>query len=84
MNQLALPSSPLALSGLVAVAGERASIRYMEFFAVTIGNPRQTGRWPGFGGFCTWRMDARVASSTQMQPLHVAGHLSRRARPMIK
>lgn len=76
MNQLALPSLSLALPWLVAVVGERASLRFMKFFAAMIRNPHQTGLWPRCGGFCTWRMDAGVASLTQMQPRHVAGYLA--------
>ena len=40
MNQLApLPSPSLALPALIASADERARLRFLEFFAVTIRNP---------------------------------------------
>jgi hypothetical protein len=38
MNQL-LPIASSALPALVAVAGERASMRFLEFFAANIRNP---------------------------------------------
>jgi integrase/recombinase XerC len=38
MNQLVPIGSP-ALPALVAAAGERASIRFLEFFAANIRNP---------------------------------------------
>jgi hypothetical protein len=45
MNQLVLISSP-TLPALVVAAGERASIRFLEFFAANIRNPhtRLAGR----------------------------------------
>src|SRR3546814_7592535 len=40
MNQLApLPSPALVLPALIAAADERARLRFLEFFAVTIRNP---------------------------------------------
>jgi hypothetical protein len=38
MNNLLAPSA-LQLPALVAVAGERASMRFLEFFAANIRNP---------------------------------------------
>ena len=38
MNQL-VPISSLTLPTLVTTAGERASIRFLEFFAANIRNP---------------------------------------------
>jgi hypothetical protein len=38
MNQLVLINSP-TLPALVVAAGERASIRFLEFFAANIRNP---------------------------------------------
>jgi len=41
MNQLApLPSPALVLPALVASADETTRLRFLEFFAVTIRNPR--------------------------------------------
>jgi hypothetical protein len=38
MNELVLTSAP-ALPALVAAAGDRASMRFLEFFAAKIRNP---------------------------------------------
>jgi integrase/recombinase XerC len=38
MNQL-IPVGPPTLPALVAAAGERASMRFVEFFAANIRNP---------------------------------------------
>jgi hypothetical protein len=38
VNQLVPIASP-ALPALISVAGERASMRFLEFFAATIRNP---------------------------------------------
>jgi len=75
MNQLALlPSRNLpALPELIAVAGERASLRFLEFFAATIRNPhtrRAYGR--AVTEFLNWCADLGVPSIAAVQPLHVA------------
>lgn len=74
MNQLApLPSSRLALPALIASADDRAQLRFVEFFAVTIRNPhtrRAYGR--AIGEFLSWCSLHGVSSITAVQPLHVA------------
>jgi len=75
MNQLApIPSRNLpVVPELVAAAGDRASLRYLEFFAATIRNPhtrRAYGR--AVAEFLTWCADAGVPSIAAVQPLHVA------------
>jgi site-specific recombinase XerD len=70
-HPVAVPTD--ALPALIAVAGERASIRFLEFFASTIRNPhtrRAYGR--GVADFLAWCEDHGVASITAVQPLHVA------------
>src|SRR3546814_2043786 len=47
MNQLAplpAPAPALALPALIAAADERAQLRFLEFFAVTIRNPHTRDR----------------------------------------
>ena len=39
MNNKLVPISSPALPALVAAAGERASMRFLEFFAASIRNP---------------------------------------------
>jgi site-specific recombinase XerD len=58
---------------LIAVAGERASLRFLEFFAANIRNPhtrRAYGR--AVTDFLAWCDDQGVASVAAVQPLHVA------------
>ena len=62
-----------AVPMLIAAAGERASLRFLEFFAANIRNPhtrRAYGR--AVADFLAWCEDNRVTSITAVQPLHVA------------
>jgi len=47
VNQL-VPFRQSTLPELVAVAGERAGIRFLEFFAANIRNPARTNERPIF------------------------------------
>ncbi len=72
MNQLVVPT-PAVLPALVSAAGERASLRFLEFFAITIRNGhtrRAYGRITA--AFLAWCEDHGVPSITTVQPLHVA------------
>jgi site-specific recombinase XerD len=73
MSQLVSLGSP-ALPALVAAAGDRAGIRFLEFFAASIRNPH-TRRAYGRAGadFLAWCEDVGVPSIVAVQPLHVAG-----------
>jgi len=71
----------------VAVAGDRASRRYLEFFAANIRNPhtrRAYGR--AAAEFLAWCDDQGVASIAAVQPLHVVArrysHVQRRHAPL--
>ena len=80
MNSLALHGS-VALPVLVASAGERAGIRFLEFFASTIRNPhtrRAYGR--AVADFLAWCADQGVASIVDVQPLHVAAWVELQTR----
>jgi site-specific recombinase XerD len=71
-NDLILASSA-SLPTLVVRAGERAGIRFLEFFASTIRNPhtrRAYGR--AVGDFLAWCEQCDVPSIAAVQPLHVA------------
>src|SRR3546814_19620010 len=74
MNQLApLPSPALVLPALIAAADERARLRFLEFFAVTIPNPhtrRAYARAPG--AFLAWCAARGRALLVAVQPLHFA------------
>lgn len=74
MNQLApLPSPELALPALVAAADERARLRFLEFFAVTIRNAHTRRAYMrAAGDFLAWCEARGVVSLAGVQPLHVA------------
>jgi site-specific recombinase XerD len=74
---------------LIAAAGERASRRFLEFFAANIRNPhtrRAYGR--AVAEFLAWCDDNQVASIAAVQPLHVAAWIEmqtrERAAPTVK
>ena len=74
MSETALAgrSSP-PLPALVINAGERAGIRFLEFFALTIRNPNTRRAYAhAVGEFLTWCAQVGVISITAVQPLHVA------------
>lgn len=75
MTQLApLPSASSALPQLVATAGERAGLRFLEFFAAGIRNPNTRRAYSqAAGAFLTWcEKEAKIPSFAAVQPLHVA------------
>ncbi|MCE7030922.1 tyrosine-type recombinase/integrase [Jiella sp. CBK1P-4] len=64
------------LPSVVSAAGERASIRFLEFFTAQIRNPntrRAYGR--AIGEFLAWCEAHGVASIVAVQPLHVAAYI---------
>lgn len=71
-------SSIVALDGifapaLVVAAGERAGVRFLEFFASAIRNPHTRRAYArAAGDFLAWCAGAGVSSITAVQPLHVA------------
>ena len=72
MNQIILPPSS-ALPALVTAAGERAELRFLEFFAANIRNPHTRRAYVrGIGDFLAWCERHGVGSLPQVQPLHVA------------
>jgi site-specific recombinase XerD len=74
MSEVALAvrsSSPLP--AVVINAGERASGRFLEFFASSIRNPNTRRAYAhAVGEFLSWCAQAGVISITAVQPLHVA------------
>jgi site-specific recombinase XerD len=72
MSQLVALSRP-ALPSLVTAAGERAGLRFLEFFAAQIRNPHTRRAYArAVGGFLAWCESVGVTSLLQVQPLHVA------------
>jgi site-specific recombinase XerD len=69
---LVLPTAS-TLPVLFTTAGDRAGVRYLEFFASAIRNPHTRRAYArAAGDFLTWCAGADVASITGVQPLHVA------------
>jgi site-specific recombinase XerD len=85
---LSPPSSP-ALPVLVAAAGDRAGVRFLEFFAAQIRNPHTRRAYArAVADFLAWCQDQGVSSLTAVQPLHVAAWIElegrRVAAPSVK
>ncbi|SOE65330.1 Site-specific recombinase XerD [Burkholderia sp. OK233] len=58
---------------LVVAAGERAGVRFLEFFASAIRNPHTRRAYArAAGDFLAWCAGAGVPSIAAVQPLHVA------------
>jgi site-specific recombinase XerD len=76
MKMRALVRTPAILShtpALVVAAGERASMRFLEFFAANIRNPHTRRAYARAAEeFLTWCADAGVPSIASVQPVHVA------------
>ncbi len=69
------------LSPLIAAAGERASFRFLEFFAANIRNPHTRRAYArAVKDFLAWCEDAGVHSIAQVQPLHVAAWVELQTR----
>ncbi len=81
MNQLAPFPAPYSLPALIAAAGDRAGLRFLEFFSTTIRNPhtrRAYGR--AVADFLAWCEAHGVASIATVQPLHVAAWIEEQTR----
>lgn len=77
------------MPALVVAAGERAGVRFLEFFASAIRNPHTRRAYArAAGDFLAWCASAGVPSITAVQPLHVAAWIERQtqmhAAPTVK
>src|SRR6202162_3062502 len=81
MNQLApIGASPI-LPALIAAAGERASLRFLEFFAANIRHPHTRRAYSrAVSEFMTRCEDNGVTSITPVQPLHVSAWIEQQTR----
>src|SRR5271168_5158329 len=88
MNQLSvLAGSPAP--ALVATAGDRAQIRFLEFFAANIRNKNTRRAYAqATREFLAWCESAGVASLADVRPLHVAAYIEQlgreRSAPTVK
>src|SRR5262247_1938660 len=72
MNQLVTFNST-TLPALVAAAGDRASTRFLEFFAANIRNPHTRRAYARAAEeFLAWCANAGLPSIAAVQPVHVA------------
>jgi site-specific recombinase XerD len=82
MNQLAPLSSP-AIPALVAAAGERAGMRFLEFFAANIRNPNTRRAYARAADeFLGWCASVGVPSIAAIQPVHVAAWIEAATREL--
>jgi site-specific recombinase XerC len=80
MNQL-ISLNGITAPALVMTAGERAGIRFLEFFASAIRNPHTRRAYArAAGDFFAWCAQAGVTSITAIQPLHVAAWIERQTQ----
>jgi site-specific recombinase XerD len=80
MNQL-IRIDTSSLPALVTAAGDRAEIRFLEFFAGQIRNPHTRRAYSrAVAEFLTWCSAAGVTSIADVQPLHVATWIEAQAR----
>ena len=62
-----------AVPALVTAAGDRAGVRFLEFFASAIHNPHTRRAYArAASDFLGWCASAGLLSITDVQPLHVA------------
>src|SRR5258707_2051916 len=82
MNQLvSLRSS--TLPELVAASGERASMRFLEFFAANIRNPHtRRAYYRAAEEFLAWCASVGVPSIAAVQPVHVAAWIEASTREL--
>src|SRR5258708_20272234 len=72
MNEL-VRIAPVSLPVLVTAAGERASMRFVEFFAANIRNPHtRRAYYRAAEEFLAWCASAGVSSIAGVRPLHVS------------
>ena len=82
MNQLASISSSV-LPELVAAAGKRASMRFLEFFAANIRNPHtRRAYYRAAEEFLGWCASVGVPSITAVHPVHVAAWIEASTREL--
>src|SRR5882672_11354054 len=88
MNDLTL-IGPSNLPALVAASGDRASLRFLEFFAANIRNPHtRRAYYRAAEEFLAWCAEMGVPSIAAVQPVHVAAWIEaatrERAAPSVK
>lgn len=71
------------LPTLVAASGERAGLRFLEFFAAAIRNPHTRRAYgQAAGAFLDWCAATGLPSLTAVQPMHVAAWIELQTREL--
>lgn len=80
MKQVTRISAP-CFPEIVTSAGDRAPLRFLEFFAANIRNAHTRRAYMrAVMDFCAWCVDAGVGSIDQVQPLHIAAWVELQTR----
>jgi site-specific recombinase XerC len=78
-----LPINAPTLPALVAAAGERASIRFLEFFAANIRNPHtRRAYYRAAEEFLAWCTSVGLSSIAAVEPVHVAAWIEAGTREL--
>jgi site-specific recombinase XerD len=81
VNQLAPIARANILPSIITAAGERAQIRFLEFFAAQIRNANTRRAYArAVGDFLAWCEGRGVHTLSAVQPLHVAGYIETLSR----
>jgi hypothetical protein len=82
MNQL-VPITASRVPKLVAAAGARAGMRFLEFFAANIHNPHTRRAYARAADeFLAWCASAGVPSIVAVRPVHVASWIEAGTREL--
>jgi len=83
MTALTRTNAASALPALVTAAGDRAQMRFLEFFAAAIRNPNTRRAYArAAGDFLTWCETHGVVSIAAVQPIHVAAWVEEMTREL--
>jgi site-specific recombinase XerD len=78
-----IPRSDLNVPALIAGAGDRTSLRFLEFFTVNIRNPNTRAAYArAAGAFLRWCEGQRIGELGRIQPVHVAAYIEQLGREM--
>ncbi len=83
MSQLVNTATAAVLPALVAASGERAGMRFLEFFAAAVRNPHTRRAYArSVAEFLAWCREAGVPSLEEVRPLHVATWIELQTREL--
>lgn len=81
MSELISVSASVTLPATVANSGERAGVRFLEFFTAQIRNPHTRRAYARAAAeFFAYLESVGVSSLSQVQPIHVAAWIELQAK----